>query len=340
MVKDKKFDEVKVEGVKESKRDLDLEKLRKVKSEEDSFFDTYKNLDYESLLTDAYTQLDVAINMVLEKISFGAIIEGSAGIGKTYRVISACSRYKDLKTDYISGFTTPASLFIKMYSKRNYDVLILDDVAQLLSSPKNLAFFKSALWDLKGERWLEYDTTKNLKDEFGELVPRRFKINARIIIITNNLPKSNPDIEAVKSRISYVKIELPHSELLNILRQVAKSYEPTDFKLSESERLECYDFLVANSSECNARLDIRVLVKIFQYKAYSNLIKDPRLWMTWSLNLLQQDDRLVIVKTLLADKNFDSEEARVTKFFELTGDSRPTYFRLKKKLEDKSKVVV
>ena len=75
------------------------------------------------------------------------------------------------------------------------------------------------------------------------------------------------------------------------------------------------------------------MFKMFQYRIYSDGVSKGDLWKTLSLKLLQKDDRLAIVETLIKDNSFSTEEERIVKFSELTGDSRTTYFRLKKKLE-------
>lgn len=317
--------------VSEEEKKSKKESLLKAKVEEDEILTSLSEAKYQNLVSDCYTQMDSHIDLVCKGISTGAIIEGSPGTGKTYRALNhALKSVGKNDVAYADSFTTPQQFYAWLYQNRYKRVIILDDIAGLMSNQKVLAFLKGALWDVNGQRVIAYMTSKHIMTEEGITVPMRFDFEAGIIIITNQLNMKNPHVKAVLSRVNYCKVEVPRDELLSILEQISKqSYSD----LEDDERKEVFDYLRDNSSESNLDLNIRTLLKMFQFKIYSKMINNPDLWKTLSLKLLEKDDRLVLVESLVKDDSYQNEEERVSKFIELTGFSRPTYFRLKEKLE-------
>lgn len=311
----------------ESKKD----DLSKVKEEEQKIFDSMKSMvDYTELASDCYTEMDSYVSMVANKISFGALIEGMGGTGKTYRTIKQC---RSLDMAYTDSYTTPASFYIWLYKNRDKDVLIIDDCAGLFSNDKILAFLKGALWEVSGKRIVNYMTTKHLEDEEGRTIPSTCEINARIIIITNALNKKNPHVNAVLSRINYCYVDIPRDELLSILSKIAEI--PYD-NLSEKERMECLQYLIENTSESNTDLNIRTLFKLFQFKIHAKQIKNAEFWKVLANKILKKDDFLVLVESLEKNKQLTVQE-KVSKFQEITKKSRATYFRLKERISQNIK---
>lgn len=321
----------KMDDEKVSKEELKLERIRKVKQESEQVLKSLKVEDYHALVSDCYTEADAYIDMCVNNISFGCIIESMGGLGKTFRAINMCLQ-RDIEFAYTDSYTTPTAFYVWLYNNRNAEVLIIDDVAGLFNNDKVLAMLKGALWEVNGKRIVNYMTTKPLQDSEGNYVPTVCEVNARIIIITNHLNKKNPHIDAILSRVNYCFIEVNRDELLKILGQIVKN--PYD-DLSLDERKEVFDYLVENTSESTMNLNIRSLFKMFQFKLYSKRVNKPELWKNLSLLMFKKDDRLVVVENLIMDDSYSNEEERVNKFIEIfpQGGSRPTYFRLKKQLE-------
>lgn len=316
----------------ESKAEIKKQKIQDVEDKSKQVLDKLKQINYSELVSTCYTEMDSYIDMVVRGISTGCIIVGKAGTGKTYRALWRC---KDVDYAYVDSFTTPASFYIFLWKNKDKDVIITDDIAGMMQNPKILAFLKGALWavdkDKNGKpiRIVNYLTTKPLKDEFDDYVDSSFEMNARLIIITNQLNKDNEHQKAVLSRVHYCNVDIPRDELLTILAQIAQK----DFNgITLEERKEVFEFLKENSSESTEELNIRTLLKMFQLRQESKEINQPELWKILSLKMLKKDDLLVLVEKLVRDIDM-KEEDKVKKFIEVTGKSRATYFRLKKRLQ-------
>jgi len=303
------------------------EKIKKVKKEEQKVEDDLHKMNVDQLQSNVYLEMDAYTEMVAKGISFGSIVEGPGGTGKTYRILN---QLKDVDYAYTDSFTTPAAFYIWMYKNRNKEVLIVDDIAGFMTNEKVLAFLKGGLWEVNGRRIIHYMTTKPLQDENGEYVPNTFILSARMIIITNKLNRKNPHLQAVVTRVNYCKVEIDFDELMNIFEQIVKKEYPG---LSLDERYEVFNYIKENTSETNIQLNIRSLIKCFQQRVYSKNIKSPDLWKRLAMiSILQKNPNLVIVEEIENDPQFKTVEEKVAEFKRKTGKARATYFRLKEQL--------
>jgi len=311
---------------KEPSKHEKLEAVKKLEHEADMAMRDSKN--YIPLESNVYLEMDAYVDMVANGFSYGTLLEGAGGTGKTWRVVN---RLQGIDYAYTDSFTTPQAFYIWMYKNRNAEVLVVDDVAGFMNNDKVLAFLKGALWDVNGERVLHYMTTKPMQDEEGNFVPQAFAISARMIIITNKLNRKNPHINAVLTRVNYARVEIDHDELMNIIEQVAKKSHPD---LSIKERMEVFDFLKENTSDANADLNIRSLIKCFQHYRYSKEREEPGLWKKLAqISILQKNPHLMVVEQLLNDPKFKTDIEKVAEFKRLTGKSRATFFRYQTQLK-------
>ena len=314
------------------------QKIHEIKEQENNVMATIaaavKKGGYRDLVSNAYTALDANTEMAIKGFNYGFIGVGRGGVGKTFRILQKCILECGRENiAYTDSYTTAGGFAVWLFQNREKEVIILDDVAGLLSNPKIVAMLKGALWHTSDgkTRVVNYMTTKPLQDEYGEPVPSTFEIDARIIIITNELNDDNPHIKAILSRVNVINVEIPYSELISLLEQIV---DKTEYKeLSKAERREGLDFLKKNTTRSTADLNIRTLLKIFDYFAYAKNVETPDLWKVLSLDMLQQNDRLVLVEKLMQDKSLLSETERVEKFTELTGGSKNMWYRLRKKYE-------
>jgi hypothetical protein len=322
--KEKKLEEEKAK-IEEKRKKID-----NIKERENEVMKALRFDDYENLVSDCYTELDVNTEMVLQKKSYGCIVEGKGGTGKTYRILNQCIKaVTEEHIAYIDSFTTPTAVYVALYENRDKDVLIFDDCADMMNNGKILAMLKGALWHVNDgkTRIVSYLTTKPPKDEYGDELPRNFEFDGRIIIITNYLKDDNPHVKAVLSRVNRVLVEVPRKELLKILCQVVKKSHGT---LNVFEREECVDFLEVNTNNQTEELNIRTLLRVMDYRWWAKDNNKGDAWKILSLKLLQKDDRLVLVEKLLLDESFATKEDLIDYFIEKTGASRPTYYRLEK----------
>lgn len=327
-----------VKEVAKTSIELKNEKIRNIKDKESDVFKALRVDNYKGLVSNCYSELDVNTDMVIQNISYGFIAEGKGGTGKTFRILNKCiSDLGDEMVAYADSFTTPTALYVWLYENKEKKVLILDDCAGLMDNGKILAMLKGALWHVNDgkTRIINYLTTKPPKDEYDEPLPRSFEVEARIIIITNYLNDDNPHVKAILSRVNKVVVEVPRKELLVILRQIIKK----DYHLlSQSDKEEILNYLESKTSNASEDLNIRTLLRMLDYKIWANKNNKGDAWQPLCLKLLQRDDRLALVEKILDDPTLTTEIEREDKFIELTGDSRATYYRLKKKLSKRSKM--
>jgi len=326
-------EEVKIEKeVKVSKEEVKIERINKIKEQENEVIKTLKDSKYENLVSDCYKEMDVNVEMVLQGLSYGAIFCGKGGLGKTHRCITMVAKKLDTKEfAYLDSFSTPTSLFVYFWENREKEVIILDDVSGMLENNKILSLLKSALWHLpNGKRVISYNTTKPLEDEMGRLVPRQFEFSSRLIILTNYIDKENPHLKAVLSRINKIDVNVPRKDLLELLNEIVQK----DYRdLNITERKEVLNFLIEKTNQMSEDLNIRTLLRMFDYKCWARNNKKGDAWQTLCSTLLKRDERLVIVEKLQTDESLKTEDERIAKFEELTGGSRATYFRLKKTIK-------
>jgi len=319
-----------IEPKKKTKDEIKQEKIEEVKRKEQEAEEKLLKAKIDNLDSSCYTEMDNYIGMVKTGASYGCIIEGRGGTGKTWRAIKLL---EDADYSYTDSFTTPQALYCWLYANRHKDVLVIDDVAGFMDNLKVLAFLKGGLWHVgdSKNRIIHYMTTKPMKDPEGNYVPNAFVLNARMIIITNKLNRKSPHLNAILSRVNYCRVDIDYDELMNILKQITEK-EYDDLPLEE--RREVFNFLKENTSEANDDLNIRTLIKCFQQKVYSNRIKKPDLWKKLAmLSLLQKNPTLVVIEELIQNPKFETEEERVAEFMKKTGKSRATYFRLKDQLK-------
>ncbi len=316
------------EDTKKTKVELKIEKIKKVKELEQEVEDDLRKIHVDQLKSDVYLEMDAYVEMVAKGISYGTVIEGPGGTGKTWRILE---NLKEVDYSYTDSFTTPASFYIWMYKNRNKEVLIVDDCSGFMNNEKILAFLKGGLWEVNGNRIIHYMTTKPLQDENGEFVPNTFILSARMIIITNRLNKKNPHLNAVLTRVNYTKVEIDFDELMNIFEQIVQKDYPG---LTKDERIEVYKFIKENTSDSNANtLNIRSLIKCFQQYVYSKNINNPGLWKRLAMiSILQKNPNLVIVEEIEKNPAYKTVDEKVKEFGRRTGKARATYFRLKEQL--------
>jgi len=331
-------EQVEVKEVAKTSVELKNDKIRNIKDRENDVAKALRVDNYKGLVSNCYSELDVNTDMVIQNISYGFIAEGKGGTGKTFRILNKC--ISDLGEDqvaYADSFTTPTALYVWIYENKDKKVLILDDCAGLMDNGKILAMLKGALWHVADGRTriINYLTTKPPKDEYDEPLPRSFEVEARIIIITNYLNDDNPHVKAILSRVNKVVVEVPRKELLVILKQIIKK----DYhSLSSFDKEEILTYLESKTSNASEDLNIRTLLRMLDYKIWANKNSKGDAWQPLCLKLLQRDDRLALVEKILDDPTLTTEIEREEQFIELTGDSRATYYRLKKKLSKRSKM--
>lgn len=241
------------------------------------------------------------------KTIFGLILEGGAGIGKSYTTIKV---FKDLglkkgeNFNILSAYTTPLELYQFLYDNKDNKIIILDDTMAFFDNKINIGIVLSALWG-EGKRMVHYHSTS------GKLkVPKSFIFNSKIVWCVNSLPKQ---LQAVKSRCFYHKLDFSYKEKIKLFYEIAKV---------KKIPLEIVDFIKNNSDELTEDLDFRLLIKVYDISKHN---KDN--WEEITARLLGKSEKLILLKNYLKEST-SIKEAQI-KWCQDTGNHRATFYRLK-----------
>ena len=171
-----------------------------------------------------FTNLERLTKMVGRGIQPSLVVTGGAGMGKTHLVKQTLADMGlDESTDFVhfKGRATPAGLFITLYENSD-KIIVLDDCDSVFKDDDAVNILKGAL-DSYDSRKISYITSKPLKDEFGEEVPRHFEFTGRIIFISN-IDQSKLD-EAIRSRSFVADIDMTQDQMFTRIEQLMPKME-------------------------------------------------------------------------------------------------------------------
>lgn len=248
------------------------------------------------------------------------ILSAEPGIGKTHQVLEAIKEAGwTLEDDvgYFSGYCTPLSLYEFLYENSEKKLVVLDDLDQVYRNPIVLNMMKSATFGIP-TRKVQYATTSKARK-----APEEFEMKAPIIFIANHLP-DNPQTKALLSRSLYLEITLTTGEKKEMLTNFALlSYKTT----TAQQRKEALEFVLAQRPDAMQEFSFRLLQKVY---ALILQYPDAHTWQRLAREIISYDDDML---AWLTANEEDSVQAAVQKFQEMTGSSRASFFRLKRKVE-------
>src|SRR3990167_1167750 len=308
--------ETSVENKKSAKEETS-EKIMEVRKQEQSLLDSWKQSKYwkESIESESYFEMINYIRMVAMGLSNGAIISGEGGLGKSFTTISILNQ-ENPNYAYTDSYSTPIAFYAWIY-KNKTNILVLDDVVGILEDKRGNAYLKSALWEVNGKRIINNMSMKPPIDEFGMPIPDHFEFTGGIIILTNSLNTKKPHIKSILTRVNHNHIIIGFEEKIKIIEKISK--KPYG-NLSETSRKEIFEFIKQKSSESTEELNLRTLVKVYNFYEYSRKIGSKDLWKRLAMGLLKKDDKLLLMEEL--EKQEIPVVDKVKKFNELTGMGR------------------
>ena len=302
---------------KEIARVIEKEQLEK----EEEFTNEELNKAVNNIKFTSTNELDKAFKIIKQltttlvksKDINGLILQGGAGLGKSFNIIK-CLKDKGLEKgkDYemLGSYTTPLEFYKFLYDNRENKILILDDTIGFFNNKINIGLVLASLWG-EGKRMVRYNSsTKILKD-----IPKGFLFNSKIIWCCNNLPNQ---IEAVMSRCYFYKLEFNYGERIKLLYEIAKI---------NKINLEVVDYIKENTDESFKNLDFRLLFKINDIHKTN---KDEWRDVADKILGLQRNEKLSLLKQFLKE-NSTIKEAQ-EKWCEETGNHRATFYRLKQEI--------
>lgn len=236
-------------------------------------------------------------------------IRGEPGTGKSRTTLNFLDDNK-INYNYFSSYTTPLYFYKLLYDNRNKEVLVFDDI-EGITDLKIIAMLKSLCWSPGGkEREVCYFSTSDKMEDNG--LPNRFNVSARIILIFNNDLRG---FEAVINRGLCLDFNFNFKEKLLVFDEIKeKAYIDNDV----------FQWIKDNCNESTENLSIRSLVIL------STLKRDGFDFKLFANEILKGDDE---VKALLKALKYNkSVEDACNSWVKITGKSRRSFFRIKKRL--------
>jgi len=171
-----------------------------------------------------FQNIERLTKMVGKGIQPSLVITGGAGMGKTHLVKSTLEGM-GLQESYdfvhFKGRATAAGLFITLYENSD-KIIVLDDCDSVFRDDDAVNILKGAL-DSYDTRKISYITSKSLKDEFQQEVPRHFEFTGRVIFISN-ISQSKLD-EAIRSRSFVADVDLTTDQMFQRIEQLLPTME-------------------------------------------------------------------------------------------------------------------
>ena len=251
------------------------------------------------------------IEMVVKKHRNGLFLYGDGGWGKSFNVKKHLLNQKLVEGEdyvFICGHITPAQFYIKLYHARD-KIVVFDDV-NILESKTNLNMLKACLNENSHNR-IEYHTTSKVMEKAK--IPSSFFFNGQVIILLNEKPIRNQNLNAVETRILHHHLDFGYQDKISILFDIAKlDYDG----ISLENRVKVAEWIKENTNEATQNLNIRLLFICFDFFKHNE-----ERWEELASNYVQNDE----YTTLLI-------QGTQKDWCEATGKTPRTYYREKKKL--------
>jgi len=251
------------------------------------------------------------IEMVVKGHRNGLFLYGDGGWGKSFNVKKHLINQKLIEGEdyvFICGHITPAQFYIKLYHARD-KIVVFDDV-NILESKTNLNMLKACLNENSHNK-IEYHTTSKVMEKAK--IPSSFLFNGQVIILLNEKPIRNQNLNAVETRILHHHLDFGYQDKISILYDIAKlDYDGVTIE----ERVMIANWIKESTNEATQNLNIRLLFICFDFYKHNQ-----ERWKELASNYIQNDE----YTTLLI-------QGTEKDWCEATGKNRATFYREKKKL--------
>jgi hypothetical protein len=235
-------------------------------------------------------------------------IIGRPGLSKSKTLEAAT---KDTKHLYLKGRTTTLKLYIELYNHKDQPI-ILDDTSEMLADTGCRELIKH-LTETDPRKLLQYQTMTRILDNLD--IERSFWTSSTCCIITNYWTEQDNIMQALASRAELVHFDPDWEE---VYREASKWFQDQEIFDYVYERLHLL-----------REPDLRILVKAYNRK------RSGMRHMTWQALIDSYcDDHVgMVVRRLVEDPSYETEEAKVAAFEKETNRDRSTYFRRKARIE-------
>jgi hypothetical protein len=209
---------------------------------------------------------------------------------------------------YVEGHAQPFGLYQQLWEHRDQPI-VLDDLDKLYANADCIRLLKPLCNDGRAKEiaWL----TKTTLNAIG--VPSRFETRSNVLLIANYWRTLNPNVRALEDRAIIVHFDPDNAE---VHRKVKEWFDdPVVF-----EFIAGYLGVVPHVSMRHYDKGRRLRRAGFED------------WRQIVLQMMLPDRLTAIVASLQVDPRFETDKERVSRFIEETSMSRPTYYRIKRRL--------
>jgi hypothetical protein len=294
----------------------------------------------------ALTSLENKLQLVRDRVTSvatgyltGLYVYGAGGLGKSYTVL----RHLDaMEASYklFNSRMTAKGLF-RALEKAPDAIHVLEDLERLTKDPDAQSLLRAALWAQPGQDRVVPWTT----DKDGE---RHFSFRGGIILLANKPLANLPELQALGTRITVLRLEVTDAELAAQMRELAaQGYTKDDKKLLDPARCkEVAEYLIAECRTAGYPLDLRLLEN--SYKDYlqwasdmathgwqnlvSSRVREAVHHLRCQINTMSREERRrrrrCILRGLLKQTADQREQLRLYEEWckELDGGSRADFF--------------
>lgn len=280
-------------------------------------------LPADAITVATYAELDRYLAKFAARELDLVLLLGRPGTGKTEGVRSALgvgghegtfdvARDGNRRALYVEGHAQPFGLYRQLWEHRDGPV-VLDDLDRLYANADCIRLLKPLCSGrpVKNISWVSNATTS------GVGVPDSFSTRSSVILIANEWRTLNANVRALEDRAIILYFSPAASE---VHRRVGQWFEDR----------EVYDF-VARYLPHTPAISMRHYEKGRRLRTAG--FAD---WRSSLLKMMIPDPYVAAVAGLAADHGLKSEKQRVEQFVRETGRSRPTYYRIKRRLIEAS----
>jgi hypothetical protein len=224
----------------------------------------YTNFDYSDI-EKKYSNLERFIEQMAEGNVKSLIINGPAGVGKTYSATSFIQKYSKNKHKTFKGHMTNLSLYCEQYRHKSPgQILVLDDIDSIMSSIQGLNILIASM-DTSKQRTISWESSTAILTRLD--VPKSFDFNGSLVLISNTgfgfgKDKHVEHLNALKDRSFCINLgDKAEETVFKYICYVTLEKNILDeYSLTDGKKLEILNFIEKYMYSMH-HLSIRSLVK-------------------------------------------------------------------------------
>lgn len=249
---------------------------------------------------------------------------GEKGLGKSFTTINTIKNL-DFEYVYRNSKITPLMLYKFLFDNREGKLIIFDDNLNMLHNEVSLGMLLAALWSSEGRRVIRYESTSKLFTDLA--IPNKFFFDSKVILLTNDINLKNKELSALQDRGFNYEFNFSYGEKVAVMREIIKIPNFLEYE----KKKEILTYIEQKSNPAIDNFSFRLLLKAYSLYEYCS-----GTWKNLLDNLLKIDEAMNFVYCSI--KNKDDVKTSINNFMLQGLGSRPTFFRLKKKLLSSIKV--